>query len=573
MSPSDADILKVLERLDQVPVDDLETAWLEIKPWTDARDDMRIAAEYAVCFANAGGGVVVFGIRDRTVGRAAAIHGSGKADLDVWRRGIYDGTQPHLEVEVYELAIPEGTQKLLLVRVPKGTSPPYGTAQGVFKRRVGKNCMPLDAQSFAHVQVSAGVVDWSGRTAVDAKLADLDPVEIARGRDILRRAAPDSDLLRLGDKEFLAGLEATRDGRPTHAGLVLFGRQDTLRRLCPQNQVHYVQLQTPTDVVRNDNLRAGLLNILEQIERNFSGPANPEQELPLGFIRLRIPAFPIEAVREAVLNAVTHRDYLDPNEVLVRHEAHELIVTSPGDFIGGVTPQNILRHEPVSRNRLLAEILQKLRLVERAGVGRRRIFETVLRFGKRPPVFESDGHRVTLRIRDGSFDKKMAALVAQWAKDGREINLDGLLVLTYLREHAFIDSEAATALLQASREEVGAVLDRLAQPGSGLLERKGGPHSSTYHLTKAVTRDLLGKAAYTRTKGIDPARYAELVRSYINDFGSISPKECRELLGLGGTNAAQVEMSRLFRKWMAKGGFLRRVGKPPQVRYHLRDRS
>jgi ATP-dependent DNA helicase RecG len=90
-------------------------------------------------------------------------------------------------------------------------------------------------------------------------------------------------------------------------------------------------------------------------------------------------------VREAVLNAVTHRNYLHPGEVLVRHMADQIAITSPGGFIAGITPQNILRHEPASRNRVLTEAFEKLRLVERAGIGRRRIFETMLGYGKRSP--------------------------------------------------------------------------------------------------------------------------------------------------------------------------------------------
>ncbi|MFL6233861.1 MAG: ATP-binding protein [Thermoanaerobaculia bacterium] len=71
----------------------------------------------------------------------------------------------------------------------------------------------------------------------------------------------------------------------------------------------------------------------------------------------------------------------------------------------------LLRHEPVSRNRTLAEAFEKLRLVERAGIGRRRIFETMLAYGNRIPEYEADG-RVTLRIFDGGFDERTAALVA-----------------------------------------------------------------------------------------------------------------------------------------------------------------
>jgi ATP-dependent DNA helicase RecG len=277
----------------------------------------------------------------------------------------------------------------------------------------------------------------------------------------------------------------------------------------------------------------------------------------------------MEVVREAVLNAVTHRDYLDPGEVLVRHMADQLAITSPGGFIAGITPGNILRHEPVSRNRTLAEAFEKLRLVERAGIGRRRIFETMLAYGKRIPEYEADG-RVTLRIFDGSFDGRTAALVARWRGEGREIGLDGLLILSFLRDDAFIDTLAAARLLQLPREGARAVLDRLAQPETGFLERKGGTQAATFHLTKGIARDLLGKAAYTRTRGLDPIRYAEMVRAFVADHGSITPRECRELLGLGESKSARAEVSRRLRSWSGEDGFLRREGNPPTIRYHRR---
>ncbi|MEO6196273.1 MAG: RNA-binding domain-containing protein [Thermoanaerobaculia bacterium] len=568
--PATHDLQAVLDRLECTTADDLETQWLEFKPWQGTKDDMRVAVEYAACLANAEGGMVVFGVADRTRGRAGAIHGASGFDLDTWRRGIFDSTRPNLTVEVEELRVPEGTGRLLVVRVPRGERPPYGTAQGLFKQRVGKNCMPMDAQSFARSQVAIGAMDWSGERSRELAVADLDVVEIARARNVLRRNHADSGLLTLSDLDLLLALGAVRNGQVTYAGMLLFGREEKLRELCPQHQVHYVYQVTGTEVARNDSYQTGLLNILERFEQTFTSPVNPEQELPLGLFRLRIPAFPVEVVREAVLNAVTHRDYLEPGEVLVRHMADQLAITSPGGFIAGITPGNILRHEPVSRNRTLAEAFEKLRLVERAGIGRRRIFETMLGYGKRAPEYEADG-RVTLRIFDGSFDERTAALVARWRGEGREIGLDGLLVLSFLRDNAFIDTEAAAKLLQLPREDARATLDRLALPGTGFLERKGGTKAATFHLTKGIAKDLFGKAAYTKTRGLDPIRYAEMVRAFVADHGSISPLECRQLLGLGESPTARVETSRYFKKWSGDRGFLRREGGSRYVRYVARE--
>lgn len=566
-SPTDTEVLATLDSLSSAVADDLESLHLEFKPWTNARDDMRVAVEYAVCFANAEGGVIVFGVADKTRGRAAAIHGAMRYDLDVWRRGIFDATRPHLAVEVSELTVPEGTGRLLLVRVPAGENPPYGTAQGVFKQRVGKHCMPLDHMAFQRGRIASGALDWSGQPAHDVRLTDLDPVELGRARAILRGKNPSSDLLQTGDADFLNGLGAMRAGQVTHTGLLLFGQAEMIARHCPQAQVHYVHQPSDTAAARNDQWRVGLLLALERIEQTFSGPANPEEELSVGLFKLRVPAFPLDSVREAVLNALTHRDYANPGEVLIRHTPREVVVTSPGGFVGGITVENFLRHEPVARNRTLADALVRLRLVEAAGMGRRRMWVQALSLGKPAPRPESDGHRVTLRLFNTGCDAAMAGLVSRLNQEGRDIGLDALLVLSHLREHPYLNAEEAALLLKVDANEARRLLDELGPLGLGLLERKSHTRSATFHLTKGIARELLGKAAYTKTRGLNPIRYAEMVREFLHDHPSISNREVRELLGLGESPTAQVEASRYLKKWSASSGFLVAIGSGAKRRY------
>lgn len=571
--PTEPEILTTLDLLSGSHADDLESPHLEFKPWTNPKDDMRVAVEYAVCFANAEGGVIVFGVADKVRGRASAIHGAKGYDLDVWRRGVFDATRPHLRVEVCELVVPEGSGRLLVVRVPAGENPPYGTAHGVFKQRIGKNCMPLDQALFQRGRIATGALDWSGQAAHDVRVADLDPLEIARARAILRGKNPDSDLLRAGDSDFLRGLGAMRGGKVTHAGLLLFGRPEVIAEHCPQAQVHYVYQPSDTAAARNDQWRTGLLLALERVEQAFSGPVNPEEELSVGLFKLRVPAFPLESVRESVLNALTHRDYADPGEVLIRHTPREVVVTSPGGFVGGITVENFLHHEPVARNRTLADALVRLRLVEAAGMGRQRMWVQALSLGKPAPRAESDGHRVTLRLFNTGCDKAMAGLVSRLNQAGRDIGLETLLVLSYLRDHPYMDADAAARLLQVDADQARRVLDELGPSGLGLLERKSHTRSATFHLAKGIARELLTKAAYTRTRGLNPIRYAEMVREYLHDHPNISNRELRELLGLGESPSAQVEASRYLRKWSGPTGFLVAQGSGPKRDYRLKEAS
>lgn len=563
--PTRDDILALLDQLEGHIADDLESEHLDFKPSHGPKEDLKVACEYAVCFANAGGGVVVYGVADKLKGRAKAIQGTQGHDVDVFKRGIYDGTRPGIEAEVFELPVPEGTGKLLVMRVPEGTQKPCGTAAGLFKQRVGKNCMPLDRVVFQRAQVASAALDWSGEPAQGVALSDLDPLQIERARQVLRSKAPSSGLLDLPDLAFLQGLEAVRDGRITHTGLLLFARREVLARCCPQAQFHYVLHDSETTVARNDIDRLPLLEAVERMEQVFVGPLNPEKEIELGLFKMRIPQYPIEGVREAVLNALTHRDYLNPGEILVRHSAQELVVTSPGGFVAGITPDNILRHEAVPRNRTLANALVKLRLVESSGVGRRRIFRSALVFGKRRPRYQTDGYSVTLRLFNRATHDAVAQVVARLDAEGAEVSLDHLLVLDALMGQPFIDSAEVAQVLQLPRDEARLVLEAMCMPPLSLLERKGHTPAATFHLAKGVATALKGKVAYTRTRGLNPVRYAEMVREYLRDHQRIENAQMRELLGLGDSPSAQVEASRLLTKWSQEDGFLlkhREKGKP-----------
>ena len=97
--------------------------------------------------------------------------------------------------------------------------------------------------------------------------------------------------------------------------------------------------------------------------------------------------------------------------------------------------------------------------------------------------------------------------------------------------------------------------------------------AATFHLVKAVAKDLNGKAAYPRVRGLNPARYAELVREFLADHQSISNRETRELLGLGDSPSAQVEASGYLRRWSGPDGFLNAIGSGSGRRYVLRSGS
>lgn len=564
--PSREDLLKLLARLEHEPADALESETVEFKSWQGAKTSMSEAVDAAICLANAHGGVVLFGVRDRIRGRKQAITGCSGYDIDIWQRAIYDSTRPNVTVEIEDLVIPEGT--LLVMRVPRGPAPPYGTVAGSYRIRVGKNCMPYSPDAFQRRQVALGAIDWSAETVQEVGLEAIDDVEIARLRNVLESLKPQSPLSSLNDADLLAAIGAVRNERLTRAGLLLLGKRTVLARLLPQHEVIYLFEPAATDIGFREDMKAPLLAIIQRVQELTQHPErNPVRTLRLGLFHVQIPAYPEESFREAILNALIHRDFLEPGSIYIHQRQREMVISNPGGFIGGITPENILHHEPKARNRLLAEIFQTIGLVERAGIGRRRIFIPLLAYGKRPPRYEADEQTVTLTLYDGSYDEALAGYIAERQQTGQHFDLDELLLLSFLREHSDIDTAQAAKLLQRSEAASRDILERLAVQPNPWLERRGKKKGVTYHLARSTAVLLQSKAFYTRTRGIDAIRWPEMIRAYVEQHGSINNTECRDLLSLGNSDSARTQATRILQatEYLEPYGDSRR-----QVRYRLR---
>ena len=113
----------------------------------------------------------------------------------------------------------------------------------------------------------------------------------------------------------------------------------------------------------------------------------------VGLFRLEIVDFTLKVFHEALLNALAHRDYQNQGSVYVKHYPDKVVIENPGGFPEGITQNNIITHPSVSRNKLIAETLQRLKYVQRTGQGVDIIYRDMVSSGKPYPEWRCAGDR------------------------------------------------------------------------------------------------------------------------------------------------------------------------------------
>lgn len=499
--PTLADVHRLLAELDERPACELESQELDFKEWSERSraDAVALVVEMAICMANGGGGSTVFGVHDRRVGRAAAILGvPPDVDANLLKKAVYDRTDPKLTPVFEELRVAEGTGRLLVMHVFPGL-PPYTDTAGTGKIRIGADCQPLTGTLRRAIMVETGETDFTAVEVEGDPAALVSAVAMERLRDAARRERVPDDVLRLSDRELLAFAQVLRpSGRLTRAGVLIAGHEDALAAQVPQHAWTHFRMRSDTEYRDPIHGRAALPVALARLEERID---NPVETVVAGAYHFEYRTYPEIALREALLNAFAHRDYRFGGPVMLKEYGDRLDVHSPGGFIGGVSPGNVLHHQPVARNPHLVEALIRLRLVNRGNLGVPRMFKAMLQDGKEPPVLTEAGEAVTVSFRASALSAPFRAFVAEQAALGRDLSVDHLLILHWLLRHPELPLDEAARLTQRPEAVVREVLSQLEVQWQ-LLERGGAGRGVYWLLDPAVHRRLAADGLPERDRRI-----------------------------------------------------------------------
>jgi ATP-dependent DNA helicase RecG len=452
--------------------------------------------EAVVCLANRSGnalGWLLVGVEDDGRVTGARPRHADRTDHLRLQALIAHRTQPSLSARVEIVRL--GDQDVIAVEVPAARSP-VGTSDGRYLRRAlggdGKPaCLPLHFHEMQGLQADRGLLDYSALVVPDAGWDDLDPLEFERFRRFIRESQGrgDASLVSLPDVELakaLGAVEADRVVRQIRvAGLLLFGREAAVTRFLPTHEFAF-QVLSGLEVKVNDFFRWPLLRVVEEFDSRFRARVQ-ETEIMAGMVRVGVPDYPLHALREALANALIHRDYTRLGAVHVQWHDDRVEVSNPGGFPQGVALDNLLVVSPHPRNPLLADGFKRAGVVERTARGIDTMFLNFLRAGHPAPHYgRSTPTDVVVIMRGGRPDLAWVRLVVEEERKGPILSLNDLLVLRTATEESVVGLQRMQSVIQAGNKEAAGVAAQLV--GRGLLQR--GTDMARFSLTESVRRRL-----------------------------------------------------------------------------------
>jgi len=285
-----------------------EDEHLEFKE-ASSRYDFEKLVKYCAALANEGGGVMVLGVTDklprRVVGTAAF------RDLQRTKAGLVERLR--LRIEAEEISC-EG-KRVVLFRAP---SRPLGlpvAVNGAYWMRAGEDLVPMSPDQLRRIFDEAAP-DFSAEVCSGAVLADLAPDAIEVFRRRWHRRAKNDSILHVSDEQLLRDAELVSDEGVTYAALILLSARAALGRFLSQAEVvfEYRSSEVPGPASQREEFREGVLLFYDRLWE-LVNLRNDLQHFQDGLFVLDVPTFDERTVREAILNAMSHRDYRDSGSV------------------------------------------------------------------------------------------------------------------------------------------------------------------------------------------------------------------------------------------------------------------
>ena len=482
----------------------------EIVEFKESLSELESGGETICGFTNQNGGTLFFGIKNN--GEVIGIQSVADTTLREVAQYIFDNLEPQKIISITKEVI----NSLAVIKiVVNKSSTPYHTFRKKPYIRIGTSTKLMPQEEYQHrlMYYKSTNKDYSATTLSEFKISDLSPEAISELRKLLIQSGRyEVDIKSISDEQLLKDLLLIQDGKLTIAALILLASEPTLSKALPYAEIRFGYKVSETEIRNQDTVifKGGYLLYYNKIWDKVQA-RNLLVSIPLGMRVIERRAFDEQSIREALNNAVIHRDYLLSESSFVLQYPSKISVKSPGGFPEGITIQNII-HESKPRNKLLADILFKCEFVEQFGNGVNLMYKNQLALGKNPPDYKhSTDKRVVLELDGKIQDIEFAKYVLKVA-ESKDKTLDDreLLTLHKIKNNEHVDSSTITKELLEL----------------GLIERVG---FSKYILSKQYYTDMNQKVKYTKRKGLPKSKNKELILQHLIHFKSAAKADFAEM--------------------------------------------
>jgi len=341
----------------------------------------RETVETIGAFANTKGGVVIVGVSDTGQIKGVSV---GKATLTDWTNQISQSAEPRVIPEIEQVKI-EG-KEIAIIRIKEYPIKPV-SIKGKCFRRVGSSNRAMTAQEISEMHLHSIGSSWDAFLAPDKTITDIDLKKVARY--IKEANANGRRKIEDEPKDVLHKLEFVKNKRAAWAAILVFGKEP--QRPLSQSAVHCGRFKIDKTQILDDlMIETDLISQVDEVIKFITRHISVRYEFEGKPKRKEIWEYPLEALREAVINAVVHRDYSISSNVQVEIYDDRIEIWNPGGLLPGITVEDLYKkeHKSVTRNKLIAQIFYDIGYIEKYGSGTIKIINLCKQNGLPSPEFK-----------------------------------------------------------------------------------------------------------------------------------------------------------------------------------------
>lgn len=495
---------------------------------TKPNPDWDELAKDCVCFANAQGGRILFGIEDK----ASQPETSQRIPVSLPARLSKEIQQRTLNVSVLpQIKTAENGGEFLELLVQRSATSIAGTSNGRYYVRVSDECKPLLPDELSRLLVDKNAFTWETQPFRRARKEDADPKKLADFFNDVRHSNRVSAFVRDKTAEELLEYYFFVSGEYlTNLGALWIGKREHRANLLYAPIIQFIKYDENEQKVRKRMWDDYELNPKELIQSVWSEIPEWQDgiEIPDGIFRKTVANYDEVVVRELLANALVHRPYTIRGDIFINLFTDRMEVHNPGLLPLGVTPQNIL-HKSVMRNPHLARVFYDLGLMEREGSGYDRMYEILLSAGKPLPQAHEGNDRVRVLVEKRIVRREIINFMDKVRQEVNILKSKELITLGLLAQHQALNAIELSSLL--GLRESDNLKDWLGKlTDLGLVKTRGKTKGTVYFVNPVLLKKLDFRGLMN-LKNIEPIRLRELIRQILTNYGDCSISDIQDRVG------------------------------------------